>query len=204
MVVDALSSTRWIHKTDFPVTINEFDQMDIILGGRRVGVFYTDNHDMNYNFFDLDNENWSFGSFKPLSVSKTFGNYIDVAIAGDSLHDEGRISIAWTSMDNGYTYLNMARVRSDGAENMVGTSWHIETVPQTVVTDGDYLIDGYKKLAVFVDDDLEVIGVGSKSSRFTWDGVDWEKEGVDFQFVNGGFVFDDVKIVEDGNMRMIL
>ena len=179
-VTDAL----WRLIGSFDVVISDVSSIRQKLCGRKLGIAFINSDDeIQYNFFDLDLETWAFSSFDLINESN---NVFDIALDGYNVEDTGTISVAWLSRTDDRFYVNNCLCDDKGNE----TYALLESRDiNTVSTDSNYIINGYRKIAVSVDSSNlpRVFVSGATSKLFTLNGT-WSNEFVDIEGIGNGIV----------------
>jgi len=168
---------------------------------------------IEYNFFDVVAQTWSFVSFTTLPASELYGDISDMDL--DSYYTESLLSewgcISWLSGDAYKSYVNSAICYPDGSiipTDSVNYNVEVNEV-DVVVSSTDYSVNGYKQIGVTLEDSSgfgypRIVCLGTSSKTFTLPAsLEWVHDVLDIEAVGNGNVFtslcvnyfEDVKIV---------
>jgi len=157
----------WRLVASMPATLDSYSSIRSLVYDRMVGIAYIDaNSQIKYNIFDLYNNVWSFGSFSPLVASQSYGSVIEMDIAGYNQENECIILFGWLSRTTTDFYVHSVLAYFDGTEIPSDyVSQIVEISEIDVDTNDEYIVNGYKKIAVCLNNYLPNIIVGGISFK---------------------------------------
>lgn len=163
---------------------SDIDSIKIDTCGKKLCIGFVNNSSsIKVNYFDIDALSWSDNTFRTISSSQNYGSIIDMDFKGYSIEDEGLISLAWISNDDQKNYICSVIVSDNGTEQSsdgIKNSLFAPIIDNKVVSDLDYVVNGYRKIGVALkSDNLPIIlttGAASQSytlnalgAGYTWD-----------------------------------
>lgn len=174
--------------------------------------FIEDSSSIEYNFFDVISQTWSFGSFATLTASESYGSITEMDMEGYYTEGSGLewFCVGWLSNTDYISYISSAICYPSGVITPTdGSSYNIEVnASDVIVSSSDYLVNGYRKIGVTLETSSgigypRIVCLGVSSKMFTLlPALTWQEDLLDIEAVGNGNVFtyldvnysDDVKI----------
>ena len=206
--------------SDTNITALSYSNIRIYICGRRIGIAYfnssgdsgssssessasSESHSssssssagdykMWYNFFDLYTETWFNASFQPVTNSLSDTEIIDMDMAGYHNEDVEVMALGWL-VKNPTTFVTKSvLIDNSGTETASdGVNVVVESNAISVYSSQDYIINGYRKIAICIDDDNlpQIIATGAVSRAFYMVGVRaWITDNSNIEAVSNGSV----------------
>ena len=171
--------------------------------------FIEDGESISYNFFDVVTGAWSFVGFNTLTPSALYGDIIDMDLEGYDTSGTERFCIGWLSGTPYWSYVNSAICLSnDTIAPTGGGNYNVEVSGVDVIASStDYLVNGYKKIGVTLDDSglAQLVCLGVSSKLFSLNGS-WSEDVLDIEAVGNGNVFTYLDVnyfTDDDNVKMV-
>jgi hypothetical protein len=181
--------------------VSDFSVIRAAVCGRQLGLAFHDGSKISYNFFDLDSLAWAFASFKDLAASSTYGDISEMTIAGGFKEDETLMFFGWVSCDSDTTYLVSMQANYLGVEVATDLSSPvIESRSITVQTSSEYIVNGYRNLAMdWANDNVSLIAIGAISNLFSisvaGSSREWSTSSVEIDGLSNGVAPTSVSIL---------
>ena len=188
--------------------LTNYSSIRVGSSGDNISIAYLDDTSIQYDFFDLYLEQWKFGSFTTLTPSTLYGDIIDMDMVGYNIEDDARCSVVWSSNTSSYSYLNGAICSEDGSFwEIDSSSYNIESSSIDVVaSDSNYVINGYKKVGVSINNGLtNIFATGSNSKLFSLTlGNTWTENLIDIEGISNGIVTSDIRTEYNSGVKVVL
>jgi hypothetical protein len=179
--------------------------------GSEIGVGFFDDNGIWYNFFNVVTQSWAFASFALSTYSDDYGVVRDMDFAGYHDSSNGFMAVGWVSGDSTTSYVCNILIRDDGTETAAdGNNVVVESSSVDVYCSSDYVINGYKKIAVCVDTSgvPQMITSGASSKIFTMYDVGGSRirsnSAMDIESPSNGFVPSSIRVGFRGSSDIVL
>jgi hypothetical protein len=187
---------------------DSYSTIEITMCDVKIGVaFIEDGTTIEFNFFDISTDTWSFGAFNTLAASSSYGDILEMDLAGYDTAGVESFCIGWISGNSYSSYVNSAICDSTGAVTPTDLAdYNIEVNRVDVIaSSSDYLVNGYKKIGVTLDDSelAQIVCLGVSSKIFSLSALNvWSSDLIDLEAAGNGNVytyleakyFDNVKL----------
>jgi hypothetical protein len=201
----------WLLIGSISESTNSYSTLEVTICDFKIAIAYIeDNTSIEYNFFDIVTQTWSFASFTTLAASALYGDIIDMDLAGYETAGVEEFCIGWLSGDSYFSYVNSAICLSDGTVTPADLSdYNVEVNRVDVISSStDYLINSYKKIGVTLDDSglVQMVCLGVSSKIFSLSALNvWSDDLIDLEAVGNGNVFTylDVHYVDGVNVAFV-
>jgi len=207
----SVSNQSWTLIGSKSVIIDDASTIRIDSCGSEIGIAYFDDSGIWYNFFDINTQVWSTATFTLSSESELYGTVRDMDFSGYHDASNGFMAVGWVSGDSTTSYVCSILIRDDGTETSSdGLSTVVESSSVNVTCSSDYIINGYKKISVCVDNSgvPQMITSGASSKVFLMYeiGVDRARinSSIDISSPSNGIVPSSIRVAFRGSSDVVL
>lgn len=227
-IIYSFDSGTWTPFATKAELVDDFESLRIDVCGRRMGIThinhgssssssssssgipYTQNV-IKYNFLDLDAATWSFSAFQNLNYSLSYGEIIDMDMAGYWETTNSIMAFGWVSRSSTASYVCSVIVQDDGTETPSNNiSPVIESQNIIVTAPSDYIVNSYRKVALCIDGSnlirMVTLGASSKEFRLVIIGLNrlWTIDLIDIEGISNGIVATSVRSGFSSDAKLVI
>jgi len=187
-------------------SVDTYSSIKIDDCGRKLGISFINDSAIEYNFFDLDYELWSFNAFRVSLTSQLYGDVMKMDMGGYNVEDQGLMSVGWLSRTSTTFYVNAIYISDEGVELEYGTSVNVESSDIDVTTSSDYIVNGYNEIAICLNSNNypRIFVAGSESKLLTYTPFTWTESLVDIEGIGNGILFDSLQCkIDSGDVDIV-
>ena len=171
--------------------------------------FIEDNTSIEYNYFDVITDLWSFGTFTTMAASILYGDIIDMDLEGYNTVGVESFCVGWLSGNTISSYINSAICLSDGTVTPADlSSYNVESNLVDVISNSvSYLVNGYRKIGITLDDSglCQIVCLGVSSKIFSLSALNvWSEDLIDLEAVSNGNVYTYLDINYFGDVKIVI
>ena len=199
----------WTLVGSMPYVLSSFENLKIDTCGRRVGISFVDSDTIKCDFFDIDFEIWSFPSgFQDIVSSQLYGEIIDMDVKGYYIEDASFLAFGWISRTSGVSYV--CSVLCDSYGNEIPSNYVtpvVESQGINVTTPSDFIVNGYRKIALCIDNSnlIRMVSSGATSKSFNLSSSRiWSSDTVDICGISNGIVLNDFGLAFSDDVKMVM
>jgi len=224
-IVFSVEDVNWTPLSALSASVDNFESVRIDACRRKMGIAYVVSNagssssssgssgyfqSIKYNFFDLDASTWSFPVFRDLNYSLLYGEIIDMDIGG-YWDTNSMLAFGWISRTATASYVCSVLADDTGTETPSNnTSPVIKSQDIDAYVSSDYIVNGYRKIALCMDnsDLIRIVVTGASSDYFRLAVIGavryWLLDSVDIEGISNGIVPTYVRFGYSGDTKLVM